>query len=160
MLTRFGRRVGSRQNETAAPGNGFQRFYREEFLATPFHMAGLLSPDSDSRWSVTDEPRRFEIEPSQLELEVTESALPDSVGEARSTFERLAQLGVRVAVDDFGTGYSNLSYLHALRIDRIKIDQSFIKELPSAVQTCDVQIVSSFDQAQRIGHTPACRSIA
>ena len=72
---------------------------------------------------------QFAIEPSQLELEVTESALLDNVGEARSTFERLAQLGVRVAVDDFGTGYSNLSYLHALRIDRIKIDQSFIKEL-------------------------------
>jgi diguanylate cyclase (GGDEF)-like protein len=72
---------------------------------------------------------QFELEPSQLELEVTESALLDNVGDARSTFERLALLGIRVAVDDFGTGYSNLSYLHALRIDRIKIDQSFIKEL-------------------------------
>ena len=84
---------------------------------------------------------QFEIEPSQLELEVTESALLDNVGEARATFERLSQLGVRVAVDDFGTGYSNLSYLHALKIDRIKIDQSFIKEL--FITTTGQSIVSA-----------------
>ncbi|MFT4438698.1 putative bifunctional diguanylate cyclase/phosphodiesterase [Caballeronia sp. 15715] len=73
----------------------------------------------------------FQIEPSQLVFEVTESALLNNDGDARSTFERLAELGVGVAVDAFGTGYSNLSYLHTLKVDRIKIDHSLIKGLPA-----------------------------
>jgi diguanylate cyclase (GGDEF)-like protein len=74
---------------------------------------------------------RFSLDASLLELEVTESALLDKMGEARGIFRELENLGVRIAVDDFGTGYSNLSYLHALKVDRLKIDQSFIRALHS-----------------------------
>jgi PAS domain S-box-containing protein/diguanylate cyclase (GGDEF)-like protein len=66
------------------------------------------------------------LEPGQLTLEVTESALPRDVNAAIERLGPLRRLGVRIAIDDFGTGYSSLGYLKALRPDVIKIDRSFI----------------------------------
>ncbi len=69
------------------------------------------------------------LEPSRLELEFTETAL---LTDARSTFTILQQLqafGVRIAMDDFGTGYSSLSYLRSFPFNKIKIDQSFVREI-------------------------------
>jgi diguanylate cyclase (GGDEF)-like protein len=66
------------------------------------------------------------LDPGQLTLEVTESALPRDVNAAIERLGPLRHLGVRIAIDDFGTGYSSLGYLKALRPDVIKIDRSFI----------------------------------
>ncbi len=68
---------------------------------------------------------------SWLELELTEHMLMDDMGSVRNTLMRLKAMGVGVAVDDFGTGYSSLAHLKALPIDRLKIDRSFIKDLPA-----------------------------
>jgi diguanylate cyclase (GGDEF)-like protein/PAS domain S-box-containing protein len=65
-----------------------------------------------------------------LELELTERMLMDDVGAVRETLEPLRALGVRIAVDDFGTGYTSLGHLKKLPIDRLKIDRSFIRDLP------------------------------
>lgn len=65
----------------------------------------------------------------RLELELTESVLMRYSQTTRSLLNQLHHLGVRLAVDDFGTGYSSLSYLKRFRVDRLKIDQSFIGEL-------------------------------
>jgi diguanylate cyclase (GGDEF)-like protein len=67
------------------------------------------------------------IEPQWLELEITESVFMDDMQLAIDTLKRLHDLGVEIAIDDFGTGYSSLSYLRQLPIDRIKIDQSFVR---------------------------------
>ncbi len=67
---------------------------------------------------------------SALELELTERMLMDDIEAVRVTLERLKALGVRIAVDDFGTGYTSLSHLRDLPIDRLKIDRSFISDLP------------------------------
>ncbi|MGE4314179.1 MAG: putative bifunctional diguanylate cyclase/phosphodiesterase [Pseudobdellovibrionaceae bacterium] len=67
------------------------------------------------------------IEPHLLELEVTESIFMDDVTHAISVLQQLHALGIELAIDDFGTGYSSLSYLRQFPIDRLKIDQSFIR---------------------------------
>jgi len=67
------------------------------------------------------------IEPSHLELEVTESMVMHNVDEAVEILGRLNEMGVQLSLDDFGTGFSSLAYLKRFPIDRLKIDQSFIR---------------------------------
>jgi diguanylate cyclase (GGDEF)-like protein/PAS domain S-box-containing protein len=67
---------------------------------------------------------------SCLELELTERMLMDDLDAVRGTLERLRARGIRIAVDDFGTGYTSLARLKDLAVDRLKIDRSFIKDLP------------------------------
>jgi diguanylate cyclase (GGDEF)-like protein/PAS domain S-box-containing protein len=69
--------------------------------------------------------------PSRLELEITESVLLQDNETTVATLHQLRELGVCVAMDDFGTGYSSLSYLRSFPFDKIKIDQSFVRELTS-----------------------------
>ncbi|WP_203363955.1 EAL domain-containing protein [Bacillus sp. REN10] len=72
--------------------------------------------------------KSFNLQPEQLELEITES-MTLNIDLALKKLNKLKSLGVQIAVDDFGTGYSSLSYLHQFPVDRLKIDQSFIQRL-------------------------------
>ncbi len=74
---------------------------------------------------------RAGLSPSRLELEITESVLLQDNDMTLATLHQLRRLGVRIAMDDFGTGYSSLSYLRSFPFDKIKIDQSFVRELSS-----------------------------
>jgi diguanylate cyclase (GGDEF)-like protein len=67
------------------------------------------------------------LDPRLLELELTESSLIQDTQSVHATLEKLKRLGLRLAIDDFGTGYSSLSYLKRLKVDRLKIDQSFVR---------------------------------
>jgi diguanylate cyclase (GGDEF)-like protein/PAS domain S-box-containing protein len=81
------------------------------------------------------------LEPQYLELEITENILIDGADTTLDTLLALRKLGVKLAVDDFGTGYSSLSYLKRLKVDKLKIDQSFISE--AGVGTDDAAIVGA-----------------
>jgi len=72
----------------------------------------------------------FELPPSCLEIEITETVLMQDAPAAEATLSALRDLGVCVAMDDFGTGYSSLSYLKRFPVDVLKIDREFIRELP------------------------------
>lgn len=67
------------------------------------------------------------IDPRLLEIEITETHLVDDIARAGAVVGQLRDSGVRVGIDDFGTGYSSMAYLHALRVDTVKIDQMFIR---------------------------------
>ncbi|WP_164931899.1 EAL domain-containing protein [Janthinobacterium sp. 17J80-10] len=73
--------------------------------------------------------RQTALAPQLLELEITESVLIDTAGSAMDTMHALRAMGVVLAVDDFGTGYSSLSYLKHFPVDKLKIDQSFVRDL-------------------------------
>lgn len=109
-------------------------------------IAGLTNQDGQQlRLAVNVSPRQFmqddfvatvsevlselDFPASALELEITESTL-QSTERSRGILNALKQLGISISIDDFGTGYSSLSVLRDLPVDRIKIDQSFIVELP------------------------------
>lgn len=81
------------------------------------------------------------LEPSLLELEITESVLMQDVTNTINTLQAIKKLGVRLAIDDFGTGYSSLSYLQKFPVDVLKIDQSFIRDL--STDSNDAKLVSS-----------------
>jgi diguanylate cyclase len=93
----------------------------------PELVAGLLE-----RWNVA---------PSALKLEITESAVMMDAERAIEVLGRLRAMGVRIAVDDFGTGYSSLSYLKRLPVDELKIDGSFVRNIASDEN--DIAIVRS-----------------
>jgi EAL domain-containing protein (putative c-di-GMP-specific phosphodiesterase class I) len=66
------------------------------------------------------------IPADQLEIEITESIIMDSVDKALRCIDKLKSMGIQIAIDDFGTGYSSLSYLNKFPADLLKIDKSFI----------------------------------
>ncbi|WP_236171234.1 putative bifunctional diguanylate cyclase/phosphodiesterase [Pseudomonas pseudonitroreducens] len=109
------------------------------------HMAINLSPkqfsDPDLVGSIAAILHEESIPASQLELELTESLLLDATDDTRQQLERLKSLGLTLAMDDFGTGYSSLSYLKKFPIDVIKIDRSFIKDIPDNQD--DMEITSA-----------------
>ncbi|MES2990908.1 MAG: EAL domain-containing protein [Pseudomonadota bacterium] len=78
---------------------------------------------------VADALRESGLPPRRLEIELTESAAFSNPETALALLDGLHQLGVRISIDDFGTGYSSLSYLKRIHIDKLKIDQSFIRDL-------------------------------
>ncbi len=84
----------------------------------------------DLRATVEGALHEYAIDPRLLELEITETIAMEHAQEASATLRNLKRLGVRISIDDFGTGYSSLSYLKRFPVDAVKIDRSFITELP------------------------------
>jgi len=78
------------------------------------------------------------LSPRRLELEITESALVRDLEAARETFGALREAGVRIALDDFGTGYSSLYHLRNFKLDKIKIDRSFIANMAAERESAEI----------------------
>ena len=78
------------------------------------------------------------LDPSRLELEITESSLIKDIGRALAVLRKLKSAGVQIAMDDFGTGYSSLSNLRAFPFDKIKVDQSLVRSVDSSDEAAAV----------------------
>lgn len=90
------------------------------------------------------------LPPKFLELELTESLLLSNRDSMLSVLEQLGRLGIRLAIDDFGTGYSSLSYLKQFRVQKLKIDRSFVKDLTTdaddaAITTAIIDMAKSLN---------------
>ncbi len=92
--------------------------------------------------------REFDINPRQLTLEVTESCIAEAGEDAQAVINALKSVGVRIAVDDFGTGQSALASLKRFDFDALKIDRSFIRDIP--LDTNDMEIAATI---VAMGHT-------
>ena len=95
------------------------------------------------------------LAPGRLELEVTESVIMHDVQQVIASLQAFREMGVRLSVDDFGTGYSSLSYLKRFPVDRLKIDQSFVRDLST-----DADDVAIAQAIITLGHTLNLRVIA
>nr|WP_315495637.1 EAL domain-containing protein [uncultured Rhodoferax sp.] len=97
------------------------------------HVAVNVSPlqfrDRDLLAQVRRALDDFQIDPSLIYLEVTESALMEDVDRSEAMLRELKAMGLRLSLDDFGTGYSSLSYLKRFPFDKVKIDQSFVRDI-------------------------------
>ena len=93
---------------------------------------------------------KYQVPPDALELEVTETSIIKDLEASKIQLQNIKSIGVSLALDDFGTGYSSLGYLKQFPFDKIKIDKSFVEDLPYNRENCGiveaiVQIGKSFD---------------
>jgi diguanylate cyclase (GGDEF)-like protein/PAS domain S-box-containing protein len=95
------------------------------------------------------------VEPRFLELELTETVVMHDPQEAEIALRRLKSLGLRVAIDDFGSGYSSLNYLKRFPIDKLKIDGSFVQDLPESGDSAAIVLA-----VISLGHSLGLRVIA
>jgi len=95
------------------------------------------------------------LEPELLELEVTESIMIQDLQTTITTLNQLHVIGIQISIDDFGTGYSSLSYLKRLPISKIKIDQSFVRDI-----CADPDDAAIADAVISLGHSLKMQVIA
>lgn len=93
------------------------------------------------------------LSPSRLQLEITESVLLGSDDKNLRTLQQIRQLGVKIAMDDFGTGYSSLGYLRSFPFDKIKVDRSFIADLPDRKSLAIMRAVAGIGKSLGIATT-------
>jgi len=107
----------------------------KQTLKRPIRMAINISPrqfsQQDMAKRLLSAIKHATLSPDYFEVEITENVLMTDIENSEHILAELHQAGVKVALDDFGTGYSSLSYLTKFPIDRIKIDQSFIRNIAS-----------------------------
>jgi EAL domain-containing protein (putative c-di-GMP-specific phosphodiesterase class I) len=82
--------------------------------------------------------RETQVDPTAIKLELTESVTMDDAERTIRVVKGLKNLGVRLSIDDFGTGYSSLSYLRRFPMDTLKIDRSFVQNLPSNPENLEI----------------------
>lgn len=85
--------------------------------------------------------QEFCLKPAQFEVELTETVLMENLGDALKKLEALKALGVLISIDDFGTGYSSLGYLKQLPVNIVKVDRSFVLDIPN--DNDDMQITAA-----------------
>lgn len=88
-------------------------------------------------------PQRYGMSAADFEIEITETALMEDILAMQSALELLRKSGFPIAIDDFGTGYSSLKYLKDLPIQWVKLDQSFVRDLPDNKASCEISAATA-----------------
>lgn len=113
-------------------------------LLVAVNLSAVQFKRGDVEQSVIQALSESGLDPALLELELTESILIKDTEKVLDTVRRLKSLGVKLSIDDFGTGYSSLSYLKRFNVDKLKIDQSFVRDMVDDPN--DAAIVSAIIQ--------------
>ena len=116
-------------------------------LTMAVNLSAVQFKRGDLQATITSALQQSGFDPRHLELELTESILIHDAEGVLETVRALKQLGLKLSIDDFGTGYSSLSYLKRLAVDKLKIDQSFVRDL--ATDPEDAAIVQAIIQMAR-----------
>jgi diguanylate cyclase (GGDEF)-like protein len=116
---------------TACAQNKLWQDMGQKKLGISINLSARQFSDSMHLAKLTRIIRASGLDPSSLELEITESVVMSRAECAVGVLEQLKAIGVRIAIDDFGTGYSSLGYLKRFPIDTIKVDRSFIRDIPA-----------------------------
>ncbi len=133
---------------------GAQRKDWEQVFSPDLVLSVSLSATQFSMPNLAAELRqvllRNGLQPRQLEVEITEAALTQNLGETRKQLQQLHQLGVRVALDDFGSGSCCLAFLRDLQLDTLKLDRHLIARLltsprDAAIARCVIDLCKQFD---------------
>ncbi len=142
-------------NEACRQAVLWSKTYNIPALVIAVNLSALQFKRGDLVETVTQALNRSGLPANQLELELTESVMLHDIDIVKATLYSLKRLGVRLSIDDFGTGYSCLSYLKQLAVDKLKIDQSFIRDMVEDSE--DAAIVKAVIQ---LGHTLDLKVIA
>ena len=105
--------------------SGWKKKYQASLILA-LNISAIQYKRRDFGDSLMQVLEKYEVSPSEVELEITESILIDDLEEVKNKLLALKEYGFKISLDDFGTGYSSLSYLKGLPIDTLKIDKSFI----------------------------------
>lgn len=110
--------------------------YRFDHISV--NVSSIQLQKSDMIATLGDLFATTQINPAQLELEITETYIATEQQKALTTLQSLREMGISLAIDDFGTGYSSMSYLQKLPVTRLKIDKSFVDDLPGSAESTAV----------------------
>ena len=102
------------------------------------NISGVQIEYSDFLTTLKETIAETKVDPSMLEMEVTESFIMHDPERWIALLKEMQNLGMNIAIDDFGTGYSSLSYLRKLPINKLKIDMSFVKDIPKLEDACAI----------------------
>ncbi|MFL6717971.1 MAG: EAL domain-containing protein [Burkholderiaceae bacterium] len=134
-----------------------QAWLRQGLGAVPIsiNLSALQLREPGLCLTLAEALRRHEVDPAQIELELTESLLMDNVAHTIAVLRDIKALGCAISIDDFGSGYSSLNYLYRFPIDRLKIDRSFIHSMHSAPKNLAV-----INAIIGLGHTLGLKVVA
>jgi len=107
-----------------------------DYISVNISAVQLAQPDFIER--VITLLREYQLPGHKLQIELTENILMRDIKLCATVLTRLRENGIRIAIDDFGTGYSSLSYLKQLPIDNLKIDRSFVRDMPGNANDCAI----------------------
>lgn len=136
--------------------------WAEQHPESPIVAVNLSATQLAARGRLIDDVRatleRTALPPERLELELTETVLVEGLGDAAPVLQGLRQLGLTLALDDFGTGFSSLSYLARFPMTTLKVDQTFLSEIPGSGHAESI-VRAMVAMAHQLGLVVVCEGI-
>jgi diguanylate cyclase (GGDEF)-like protein len=102
-----------------------------EPVTIAINISSVQFQHQDVTLLISNALKEHDLEPKYIEIEITETAMMDNIGVAINKLTAISKMGIHISIDDFGTGYTSISYLKQFPVSILKIDQGFIKGLPS-----------------------------